>query len=43
MGSSIDNELRNLDNYEALIHLDENVTKPVPKELIDVLPTSKFT
>ena len=40
---SDDDQPNNLDNYEALINLDENVTRPVPKQLIDLLPNTKFT
>lgn len=32
-----------LDNYEALINLDDNVVRPVPRQLLALLPTTKFT
>ncbi len=43
MASAIENELRNFDNYEALINLDENLVQPVPDRLFNLLPVSKFT
>jgi hypothetical protein len=43
MGSALDDGIRGLDNYEALINLDENVVRPVPRQLLALLPVAEFT
>ena len=39
----LEDGLRGDENYEALINLDENVVRPVPPNLIRLLPIAKFT
>ena len=39
----LDDGLRGDDNYEALINLDEGVVRPVPRNMISLLPVATFT